>query len=484
MEPGEALLFMEPDGERTRDYYATLHRAGDTYELEVTPDRSIWVNGQEVKVSRMLKSGDLLEIGHGGPVFRYRLYPPGAALKKTVAEAVVDSINGAQVDGHTRLGKASRFLANIAWNLVTETTLWFRLWVLILLTAITISIILLAVQNLRMEKRVASEGSRIESIEKVLEQQRGANTISQQELLALQAEVKNQLADTYERLAVLEAGPGKASKVIAKTSPSVALLLGAYAYVEPDTGRFFRYIESGDGGTWYTLEEEGKIVEFAFTGTAFIAAETGMLLTNHHVVEPWHDDPRMDIVQGRKLTPVILRILAYFPGTINPLSFEIVQTSEQMDLALLRSADDISGIPPVEFEPRVPEPGDEVLLLGYPAGIRALVARASAEFLETIVPDGAVDFWSIAQQLSEAGYIKPLASRGIVSQVTEKFIVYDAETTFGGSGGPVLDLNGHVIAINAAVIPEFGGSNMGVPAERIQRFLTQYQSRGPGGGMQ
>ncbi|MBM2830807.1 MAG: hypothetical protein HW411_1597, partial [Gammaproteobacteria bacterium] len=286
MGPGEALLFMEPDGERTRDYYATLHRAGDTYELEVEPECSVWVNGQEVKVNRMLQSGDLLEIGHGGPVFRFRLYPAGAALTKTIAEAVVDSMEGAQVDGHTRLGKTSRFLTNIARNLVTETTLWFRIWILILLTVLVITVVILTVQNLRLEKRVASEGTRIESIEKVLEQQRGANTLSQQELLALQAEVENQLADTYERLAVLEASPGKASKVIAKTSPSVALLLGAYAYVEPDTGRFFRYIESGDGGTRYTLEEEGKIVEFAFTGTAFIAAETGMLLTTIMSLNP------------------------------------------------------------------------------------------------------------------------------------------------------------------------------------------------------
>ncbi len=57
--------------------------------------------------------------------------------------------------------------------------------------------------------------------------------------------------------------------------------------------------------------------------------------------------------------------------------------------------------------------------------------------------------------------------------MTDQFIVYDAETTFGGSGGPVLDLNGRVIAINAAIIPEFGGSNMGVPSQHAQYFLAQ-----------
>jgi Pseudouridylate synthases, 23S RNA-specific len=196
MEPGEALLFLEPDGERTRDFYATLHRAGDTYELEVIPQHDIWVNGREVKVNRMLESGDLLEIGHGGPVFRYRMYPSGMPVTKTVTEAVVDSFSGAQVDGHTRLGKTSRFLTNITRDLATQTTLWFRLWLLILLTAI-VGIVILVVQNVRLQKRVATEDVRIEGIEGKLEQQLGANTLSRKELLAMQKEVETHLSDTF-----------------------------------------------------------------------------------------------------------------------------------------------------------------------------------------------------------------------------------------------------------------------------------------------
>ena len=71
------------------------------------------------------------------------------------------------------------------------------------------------------------------------------------------------------------------------------------------------------------------------------------------------------------------------------------------------------------------------------------------------------------------GHIAPLASRGIVGQATAATIVYDAETTHGGSGGPVLDANGSVVAVNTAILPEFGGSNLGVPAAKVRALLEQ-----------
>ena len=69
----------------------------------------------------------------------------------------------------------------------------------------------------------------------------------------------------------------------------------------------------------------------------------------------------------------------------------------------------------------------------------------------------------------------PLASRGIVGQVTSASVVYDAETTSGGSGGPVLTLEGRVVAINTAILPEFGGSNLGVPAADALILLDRAQ---------
>jgi len=42
-------------------------------------------------------------------------------------------------------------------------------------------------------------------------------------------------------------------------------------------------------------------------------------------------------------------------------------------------------------------------------------------------------------------------------------IVYDAQTTSGGSGGPLFNNEGKVIGINFAMVREFGGSNFAIP---------------------
>ncbi len=468
------IRFLAPDDEDAREYHATLHRAGTTYEIEVTPERNVWVNGHRLDTSRVLESGDLLEIGQAGagaggqagPVVRYRLYPPGATPRKSVADALADSFDGARVDGKTSLSKVARFLANITRDLATQTSLWFRLWVLVVLTALVISVVVLVAQSVRLQKRMAIEGVRIEGIAEMLERS-GVQAMTREELVALQAEV----AAAIERLEALEARSDVVARVIAAADPSIAFIQGAFGFVEPETGRALRYIESADGVVLFTLEETGKIVELTFTGTAFVVSEEGLLLTNRHVAEPWLDDPRTQVAKERGLAPAIQRLLAFMPGIKNPLGVELVRASDDADLALLRAANEIESIPALELNPEAPRPGDTVLVLGYPTGMRALVARASPEFLQSIAPEA--DFWSVARRLSEAGYIKPLASRGIVGQVSDEVVVYDAETTIGGSGGPVLDLSGRVVAINAAVLEEFAGSNLGVPAHRAQRFLSQ-----------
>ena len=109
--------------------------------------------------------------------------------------------------------------------------------------------------------------------------------------------------------------------------------------------------------------------------------------------------------------------------------------------------------------------------MGYPTGFHALLVRTDATFREALKSEE-LDFWTLAEKLASEGRISPLATRGIVGQITTDAIVYDAETAQGGSGGPVLGLNGKVFAINTAILREFGGSNLGVSVNHALPLLT------------
>ena len=119
--------------------------------------------------------------------------------------------------------------------------------------------------------------------------------------------------------------------------------------------------------------------------------------------------------------------------------------------------------------------------MGYPTGVEALLARADPMFAEGLLATGPVTFWDVGRALSVGGYVEPLSTQGIVGQITAAMIVYDAETTSGGSGGPVVSLEGEVVAVNTAVLNQFGGSNLGVPARHITALLDALSSpAGPG----
>ena len=50
---------------------------------------------------------------------------------------------------------------------------------------------------------------------------------------------------------------------------------------------------------------------------------------------------------------------------------------------------------------------------------------------------------------------------------------HDAQTTSGGSGGPLFNSAGKVIAINVAILHDFGGSNFVIPVRYAKRLLSQ-----------
>ena len=222
-----------------------------------------------------------------------------------------------------------------------------------------------------------------------------------------------------------------------------------------------------------TLEGEGPVAENNFTGTAFVLADGGLMLSNRHVALPWEQDVRLETMSKRGLEPVMISFRGFVPGTDTALTVETEEVSDTADLVVLRSEGLGETTVGLVLGDALPGPGDPVIVMGYPTGLRALLARAGKEFVENVDDEGEVDFHQLADRLAREGHIQPLSSLGIVAQVSDTALVYDADTTHGGSGGPVLNMAGEVVAVNAAIIPGYTGSNIGVPVRFVRELLSR-----------
>ena len=460
---------------------ATLRVVDHGCELETEPNHKVWINARLAAGTEQLKSGDVLEIGRNGPMLRYRSYGNGVIPPGSMASVFGDCFDSARFDQGPLLRKTGKLLGNISWEFLHRTTLAFRIGVLAAMLIIAGMVFYLVQQNRVLEARIAQGET---NFAKALAESE-STAITREDLLALRGEIEGGLSSAIERVGAIESRLGAVARVVSEASQSVIFLQGAYGFEHTETGRQLRHVdvasldaeaEPPSGNQPVTLGGDGAPVEFQFTGTGFIGTADGLIITNRHVAQPWLGRDFTEIAEAMGLTPVIRRFIGYLPGEENSFDVTPVRVSDRADVAIL-SCSELSGtVPALRAGVASPKPGDEVIVLGYPTGITAMLARIDPSFLTQLAETEDVNFWSIGDQLADFGYIKPLATRGIIGQVTPSAVVYDAETTSGGSGGPVLNLQGQVVAINAAILREFGGSNLGVPIERATELIEAVES--------
>jgi serine protease Do len=466
--------------------HGVLRQRGNTYELRVQPGRQIRVNGTRVDAAT-LSPEDLLQIGEHGPFLRFRRYARKPAGYKSMTEVLSDCVDCARYGGHTPLKRAAIFLAAAPRELATQTAPLFRVGMVLFMTLLTASVIALTMHSVRLEQRLQAEQLRVSSIARLLPHSDSA-LLTSQDLDAVHTQMETQVSNAIERIDALETRLAAARSIISAAARSIVLLQGAYGFVETASGKPLRYVgldangvplRDSAGDTFVTTEGTGPFVESLFTGTAFVASGGGLLLTNRHVAMPWELDETTEVLIKRGFRPLLHRFLGYLPGIEEPFELKLVAASDQADVAVLRCSGVTRGIRALKLSTVSAQPGDEVIVMGYPTGIRALLARSDKTFIEKLKAEHNMGFWTVAQRLSSRGGISPLATRGIVGQVNASAVVYDAQTTSGGSGGPVLSLSGEVVAINTGIMPEFGGSNLGVPAEQVQKLLASARGRSP-----
>jgi S1-C subfamily serine protease len=120
------------------------------------------------------------------------------------------------------------------------------------------------------------------------------------------------------------------------------------------------------------------------------------------------------------------------------------------------------------------------VLLGYPTGVDGLLQRIEEDERREILKENGQSATDVAAGLAARGLIRPLTTTGTISDALPGRIVHSAQTTEGGSGSPMFDREGRVIAINSAILAtidgnqSFGGSNFGVPIRHAYEMIEAY----------
>jgi DNA-binding response OmpR family regulator len=286
--------------------------------------------------------------------------------------------------------------------------------------------------------------------------------------------LQNQLAAVEGRLQKIETDGRFAERIIQAYEPSVCLIHVVLAFREHTTGLRLRYAGVTSNGAPETDEHNnplvgltgnGAEVHLDVFGTGFLVSDAGRILTNHHVAEPWwqNDDLKEMLDQG--VEPVIVEMTAYFPGITNGIAVNTEKISSAADVAVVKGNVSGLGIRQIALADGRGSAvrGGPVVLLGYPTGLDAILARAGAEALQSIATVSKGDPKQVIEELARRQLIRPTTTQGHIGDVLPDKIVYDAQTTSGGSGGPLFNNEGKVIGVNFAMVREFGGSNFAIP---------------------
>ena len=198
-----------------------------------------------------------------------------------------------------------------------------------------------------------------------------------------------------------------------------AALLGlacatAASYAAPD----FAAIERGvvRVTTMIEVQVAGEVHTVGGSGTGLIINDTGLVATNHHVV----DDTVPSQVVHRGTTYEV-----YVSGSPTKIEAQLLWQSADLDLALLRASG--LGGEPLVLSTATLNPGDEVWALGFPG-----LADRLGDGSQFTVTDGVVG----------------RLLRGAWSDSQLEIIQHSAEINPGNSGGPLVDACGAVVGVN------------------------------------
>lgn len=383
------------------------------------------------------------------------------------------------LDARRREREAEAALAMI----VAEEGTWKRRWMILgMVAALAVVGVAIAVRNAQLSsKSTASLVLQLGSLR--------SEIITQDQLLeraqADRAALASRLQQTDLRIGKLENESRVAERIVQDYSDSVCLIYVVLGFKYRQDGAVLRFkgldtkgkpLTDGRGKLLVTTAGDGPPVHLDVFGSGFLVDAAGHILTNHHVLEPWWHNAREIPVPIDTFQPVIVSIQAYFPESDTALPLHVQSVSEGFDLGLASVDLPASHPRPVTLDPRGATSGDPVVLIGYPTGIDGILARIDEPTLKRIAQVTGNDTAGLVRELARRKLIRPLVTQGHLGVVGPDRLVYDAQTTSGGSGGPLFNGSGNVIGVNFATLSGFSGSNFAVPISHAAEMLEATKS--------
>jgi len=166
-------------------------------------------------------------------------------------------------------------------------------------------------------------------------------------------------------------------------------------------------------------------------GSGFIISPDGYIVTNNHVVAG-ADEIKVKLLGREKLYDA-----------------KIIGRDQETDLALLK-IEAGGGLPVLAFgNSDTTRVGEWVLAIGNPFGLSHSVT---------------------------AGIISA-KGRHIGAGPFDSFLQTDASINPGNSGGPLIDMDGRVVGINTAIVPNGQGIGFATPASMAEKIIAQLKER-------
>jgi DNA-binding response OmpR family regulator len=300
------------------------------------------------------------------------------------------------------------------------------------------------------------------------------------------ADLDSRLKQTDSRIGKLESESRVAQQIVRDYSNSVCLIYAIVGFRDRKSGARLRFagldasgkpLADDTGNIILTTDPGSRPVEIHIFGSGFLIDTAGHVLTNHHVLQPWWHNALAVPMANDTFEPKVEYVWAYFPGYEAAMPLHVQRLSEDFDLGLATVDLPQSQPRPVAINQQAAISGTPVVLIGYPTGVEGILARIDEPTLKEIAQTAGGSTEGLVQELARRKLIRPLVTQGHLGVVGTDRLVYDAQTTHGGSGGPVFDAGGKVIGVNFAILSDFTGSNFAVPILRAASLLEAQKRR-------